>query len=1556
MLLRSRTRYYPNVLIVASVLAAVWLTLRPEAGHAETTSFQLNLKPGYSLIHIPFDPGQAVSAGGIQVGSPLTAGKLYGVINQIEPGCIESVETWDKSRKYTGLGDTDFNMELGRGYFVRCSKAAGIAVSGAIIGHSIQLLEGWNCIGIPDQGQTASSLAEHLGGACEEVKAWYYGNWKAYAPALENEDFPLENTSGYLIKVSETCTMKVPLWTVLDELRTVRFREGVSSVSAADVARAGIFEAQSVQFNGQDLLQELLGTMEQDFHSEELTIEPSEDPNAAVLIYRYDRYVFNYNPGNGKVVLTIASNGTQGYSGTTTVYFNAAGKVERVVYVSSDGKKNEWIYMYDMYEMSIISYIYDGHPYYSEYTVQTYQYDSAGRKKSYDCMLSVSTYPGSSVFKIKDRYAVAFKYDGRNRISERTWRAYLNYGLSYSWKVSEQVKFDPATGTGTCIQSTYGAETAAGADNGPLSRIEASGEGAANGFVYDCQTKSGKFTAGGIAYQVNGLGSFAPTANKAFALYCSIAKLFTGVVTPQDVLVTAVKETGEIVQTQVTAAGKNYIVWCNTVSGEVQIGIRISNISSNTVLGPGVTYVVPSGESAIVSGAQVTVSGELLIESGARLDLLNSATMDVPGALTVQAGARLRFSRQSGINVSGRLTAAGSADSRAIFTSAEESPSSGAWRGIVLYEGSNAEISYCDLALADIAVSSRTKQMRISNCRITGCNTGIYVYSGAVKSPNAVIIDNNTFQENYNYHVQADYSTGNIQITNNTLPGHPDNSQSCGVVLTCSALTIEGNTFLAADMDSNPATYDNYVGILIHGIGGDINIRNNTISGYTRGILVDQACNREDINEISGNTITGNQYGLKLHYCLARINGNYIHGNTVNLLASYHSGTIAAQGNYWGSTDPGVIAGTIQDYSDEDSSDPNVPAVAYVPFLDSRGNPVAGNYLQTGEINQNVTLGSGIYLLAGVMQINSGATLTIPAGARIISYAGSRIIVKGGVSLQGTSSNPITFTSARTKPAKDDWLGLELTAESTGTISYCNISYAACGIAAYRKNVSITNCRITDCSTGICIRSGDVTAPNAVIAESNTLLDNYDCHILVKNSTGNIRIRNNTLGGNSGNWGGYGIKLSYSALTIEGNGLRADDRDPKPATYEGSSGIYVYDIAGEINIRNNTITGYNYGLFVEYAYSRKDINEISGNTITGNRQGVRMFGCNARMTGNRIHDNSEYNLRTGSFTGTIRAENNYWGSTDPGVIAQSIRDHFEESDAPIVDYVPFWNDQGKAVAGNYLATGEIGTNMTLSSGRYLLAGEMMIDAGATLTIPAGTTIASYPESRIIIKGGISAQGTEKSLPITLTSAKAEPARGDWHGLELIAGSTGNLSYCSISYATCGIASYRDNVTLSNCRFTGCTVGISVNSGEVTAPKSVVLNNNVLQDNYECHIKMNCSTGNIQITNNTMGGNHDNPGGQGICALESAFTVEGNKLQAYESGSGIYIRYIAGDISIRNNIISGYGTGIQVEHASKRDDIKEITGNAITGNTVGLNLNSCLARMTGNYMHSNKDRN
>lgn len=386
-----------------------------------------------------------------------------------------------------------------------------------------------------------------------------------------------------------------------------------------------------------------------------------------------------------------------------------------------------------------------------------------------------------------------------------------------------------------------------------------------------------------------------------------------------------------------------------------------------------------------------------------------------------------------------------------------------------------------------------------------------------------------------------------------------------------------------------------------------------------------------------------------------------------------------------------------------------------------------------GSISGNWTPSSSPHITCDV-QVESGATLTIDPGVVVRFDGNYSLQIDGKLIAQGTSGNPITFTSNAGTPAPGDW-GYILFTDTSVDASYsaggdyadgCIIQHA---VIEYAGGASVTDnaaLRINGASPFIdytTIRhSADsgirVYYTGAQKLTHNTVTDNAKRGIIVSNTDDSIdishsTISNNSEGGlflddvteatishntitdNSAN-DGAGIYVSSTTATMDHNIITSNSADNEGGGIYGryatvtinyniiahnsannGGGVYVSDVYTGTTVSYNSIldnqaSGNGAGIYATSA----DAADITNNTILYNAAGAAQGGVyissHPDFNYNNIYDNTDYDLYNGNITPTVdlNAQDNWWGTTGSS-IDDHILDDDENSGLGVVDYDPY---------------------------------------------------------------------------------------------------------------------------------------------------------------------------------------------------------------------------------------------------------------------------------------------
>ncbi|WP_444908200.1 right-handed parallel beta-helix repeat-containing protein [Microbulbifer sp. SSSA008] len=555
-----------------------------------------------------------------------------------------------------------------------------------------------------------------------------------------------------------------------------------------------------------------------------------------------------------------------------------------------------------------------------------------------------------------------------------------------------------------------------------------------------------------------------------------------------------------------------------------------------------------SEDTTLVAGTTYTLLSSLYVQSGV--------------TLAIEPGARLEMGGDFSLKVSGTLDVQGTSDAPVIFTSAESEPSAGDWYGIVAESGGTVTLDYVTLEYGDYGLYAGSgSSFSLSNSTLQYFKErGVYAYnaSGSISDSTIQHADKAGV---YLYGVADVTATGNTVINNKYgfyIKGH-SSSDTTPII------------------NSNTITSNSSFGFYIQGYSG----------GITNPI-------------ITNNTITGNSsYGFHLAGVYDAdydpqpvITGNSIYANDDYEIktSSYESGvlTVNATGNWWNTTDSRSISAEIYDYGDSSSY---YPIVDYSEYLgNANGRSVYDHYLRF-DINSDMSLAAGSYIVVDDINVNKDAILTLEAGVILIFPDSYSLTIEGNLVVSGSSFQPVFFTSESENSTAGEWQGIVVASGGSVSIDNAYIQYAETAVSATSPSAfSVTNSIITDFSeSGISINN---FAGGTI---SNNLIQNTD-------------------------YIGAGIALDTAS----------------PA------------------VTDNVVTGLNYGAYITGASSPSLMGNSFINNNYGiylNGSGSDATNPTPTITGNDLYGNTNGSLYLNSYGSSsavvLNVTGNWWGSVTP---------------------------------------------------------------------------------------------------------------------------------------------------------------------------------------------------------------------------------------------------------------------------------------------------------------------
>ncbi|MDT0647005.1 hypothetical protein RM545_09905 [Zunongwangia sp. F260] len=406
-----------------------------------------------------------------------------------------------------------------------------------------------------------------------------------------------------------------------------------------------------------------------------------------------------------------------------------------------------------------------------------------------------------------------------------------------------------------------------------------------------------------------------------------------------------------------------------------------------------------------------------------------------------------------------------------------------------------------------------------------------------------------------------------------------------------------------------------------------------------------------------------------------------------------------------------------------------------------------------GSLQEDRTLdASETYSLTGVYSVESGATLTIPAGTKIVADADLDdsdetnvyiVVQKGGmIDIQGTASAPVVMSAANGQPGS--WGGLiiagnaETTAGTDATAEVGGIIYG--GTDSSDNSGSINYLVLSDAGAQINVNS-QFNGLSLYAVGSGTEITNV---ALIDGADDGIEF--------------FGGSVSASNIYLENN---QDDALDWTEGWNGSaSNVYVlnndanFSTAIEADGVNNNPTIENFTAVSTVGGTALQFKAQSGATITG----LSLSGYDTAVD---IPEAGRTDLS---------------GIKLNGATADLEMDYTEEATVAASDFD--WVSNRGQVS---VIPSTISSDFSLDANtQYVINNRVSVEEGATFTIPAGTRIvarsgaaeegeetAEPTEIYIVIQQGamIDIQGTEEN-PVVMSSTSGKA--GSWGGL-VIAG-------------------------------------------------------------------------------------------------------------------------------------------------------------------------------------------
>lgn len=165
------------------------------------------------------------------------------------------------------------------------------------------------------------------------------------------------------------------------------------------------------------------------------------------------------------------------------------------------------------------------------------------------------------------------------------------------------------------------------------------------------------------------------------------------------------------------------------------------------------------------------ITGTITLNNKYAYTITNDITVTSTGVLNIEPGTTLRFAEDKELKVYGELNVNGTEESPVVFTSDDVDAGSSYWTGLRAYSGSEINADNLKIYNATCGVRSDYAKVTLDSCLIKDTHYGIMIYNCI--GSNSCTVNRSSLENNYSYGIYYYNSDGNItrNTISNTLRG-----------------------------------------------------------------------------------------------------------------------------------------------------------------------------------------------------------------------------------------------------------------------------------------------------------------------------------------------------------------------------------------------------------------------------------------------------------------------------------------------------------------------------------------------------------------------------------------------------------------------------------------------------------------------------------------------------------------------------------------------------------------------------------------------------------------